>query len=134
MQPQRRLHLRTCSVSPPPISPSALKPFEAIAGSSQVSSFPGSVFNRMEYQIKTCHALLKWKPPHLNSVDFQLLLEQTGNGTIKTTIAYQGDHGPVKLREVMFPRAQKAEWAKNFQRVNGSIVECTYDRRAGEWR
>uniref|UniRef100_A0A7S3E9N2 mRNA guanylyltransferase n=2 Tax=Rhodosorus marinus TaxID=101924 RepID=A0A7S3E9N2_9RHOD len=89
---------------------------------------------QMEYQIKTCHALLKWKPPHLNSVDFQLLLEQTGNGTIKTTIAYQGDHGPVKLREVMFPRAQKAEWAKNFQRVNGSIVECTYDRRAGEWR
>jgi len=88
---------------------------------------------RMEYQIKTCPALLKWKPPHLNSVDFQLILECT-DGAVKSHIGYQGDNGPVRLREVYFPSSQKAEWKRDFDRFNRSIIECAFDRLAGEWR
>ncbi len=54
--------------------------------------------------------------------------------SVKTSIAYKGERGIVKLRQVHFPSKQKLEWAKQFDRFNDSIVELSYDRHAGEWR
>jgi len=94
---------------------------------------------RMPYPIKACSALLKWKPPHLNSVDFALQLTpvtdpRTSTPSVTAYIAYKGDRDVVRLREVYFPSAQRREWAADFERYNNSIVECAYDLQAGEWR
>lgn len=91
------------------------------------------------YVVKNCDALLKWKPPHLNSVDFQLILERTkhhrtGEPSVNTSIAYKGERSTVTLRPVHFPSKQKIEWAKSFDKYHKSIVELSYDRIAGEWR
>lgn len=94
---------------------------------------------RMPYPIKACAALLKWKPPHLNSVDFALQLTRTTDPRTSTPsvtahIAYKGDRDVVRLREVYFPSALRREWAADFGRFHNSIVECAYDVQAGEWR
>lgn len=95
----------------------------------------------MGYQVKNCPALLKWKPPSLNSIDFMLQLERTvdphknNEPSVRSFIAYKGSgHGNVRLREVYFPSKLKAQWAANFNKYNNSIVELSYDRAAGEWR
>lgn len=91
------------------------------------------------YVVKNCDALLKWKPPHLNSVDFMLKLERTTHPrtqqpSVRAKIAYKGERGNTMLREVHFPSRMRHEWAKQFDRYNESIVELSYDRQAGEWR
>lgn len=92
------------------------------------------------YQVKKCSALLKWKPPHLNSIDFLLQLEKTVDArrnnepTVTPYIAYKGDRGNIRLREVYFPSKLKRKWAADFRRYHNSIVELAYDRMAGEWR
>lgn len=94
----------------------------------------------MSYQVRNCPALLKWKPPHLNSIDFALQLEQTtdpkrnNQPSVKTYIAFQGERGPVRLREVYFPSKLRRQFAANFQAYHNSIVELSYDKMAGEWR
>lgn len=93
----------------------------------------------MSYQIRNCPALLKWKPPHLNSIDFTLQLEQTVDHkrkqpSVKSFIAYQGERGLVRLREVYFPSKIRTMFAAEFQKYNNSVVELSYDRNAGEWK
>jgi hypothetical protein len=93
----------------------------------------------MPYVVKNCPALLKWKPPQLNSVDFALQLERaveprTDMPTVKTFIAYRGDSGNCRLREVYFPSKLKRTWAAAFDEYNNAIVELSYERGAGEWR
>lgn len=94
---------------------------------------------RMPYQLKQCPALLKWKPPQLNSIDFLLQLEKTvdrrnNEPSVRPFIAYQGERGPIRLREVYFPSKLKRRWAAEFDTYNGSIVELAYDKMAGEWK
>ncbi len=94
---------------------------------------------KMPYVVKNCEALLKWKPPHLNSVDFLLQLtpmvdKRTNRPSCKAHIAYKGERSNTRLRQVHFPSKVKQEWAQNFERYNDSIVELSYDRMAGEWR
>lgn len=91
------------------------------------------------YKARRCDALLKWKPPHLNSIDFTLQLERThdvkrNEPTVKPSIAYKGERGLIKLREVIFPSKQKRKWADQYDRYNGAVVELAYDKQAGEWR
>lgn len=94
----------------------------------------------MPYQVKNCPALLKWKPPALNSIDFLLQLERTVNNrrnnepSVRAHIAFRGERGNIRLREVYFSSKLRAEWAANFDKYNNSIVELSYDRLAGEWR
>lgn len=93
----------------------------------------------MPYQIKNCPALLKWKPPHLNSVDFQILLTKSFDSrrnepSVKSSIAYRGDgNRNITLREVLFPSAIRRKFASDFDKYNNSIVELAYDRGGGEW-
>lgn len=94
---------------------------------------------RMAYQVKNCPALLKWKPPHLNSIDFALQLERAVDPrsempTVKAFIAFRSDKGNVRLREVFFPSKLRREWAASFAKYHNSIVELAYDRKCGEWR
>ncbi|CAN8074113.1 unnamed protein product [Agarophyton chilense] len=91
------------------------------------------------YKTKKCEALLKWKPPHLNSIDFTLQLERAHDErrkvpTVKPFIAYRGERGLIRLREVIIPSKQKLKWAAEFDRYNGAVVELSYDKHAGEWR
>lgn len=101
----------------------------------------GVVFTpvRMGYVVKNCAALLKWKPPHLNSIDFLLKLERIvdhrrNEPSVKSSIAYRGDNRDIVLREVFFPSKLKRQWANEFSKYHNSIVELSYDRMAGEWR
>jgi hypothetical protein len=94
---------------------------------------------KLPYVVKNCPALLKWKPPHLNSIDFALQLERavdarTDTPTVKTFIAYRADNGNCRLREVFFPSKLKRIWAASFDEYHNSIVELSYDRGSGEWR
>ncbi|KAI0567190.1 mRNA capping enzyme [Gracilaria domingensis] len=91
------------------------------------------------YKTRKCEALLKWKPPHLNSIDFTLQLERAHDErrnvpTVKPFIAYKGERGLIRLREVIIPSKQKIKWAADFDRFNGAVVELSYDKQAGEWR
>ncbi|PXF49483.1 mRNA-capping enzyme subunit alpha [Gracilariopsis chorda] len=91
------------------------------------------------YKVKRCDALLKWKPPHLNSIDFTLQLERAHDErrkepTVKPYIAYKGERGLIRLRQVIIPSKQRRKWAADFDRFNGAVVELAYDKLAGEWR
>lgn len=94
----------------------------------------------MAYQVRNCPALLKWKPPHLNSIDFQLQLERTvdhkrnNQPSVRCYIAYKGERGICRLREVYFPSKQRQQFLASFDKFNGAIVEFSYDRAAGEWK
>jgi hypothetical protein len=94
---------------------------------------------KMPYVVKNCSALLKWKPPHLNSVDFALELERavdprSGDPSVRTYIAYRSEQGNRRMREVYFPSKLKRTWAAEFNKYNNSIIELAYERAAGEWR
>jgi hypothetical protein len=94
---------------------------------------------KMPYVVKNCSALLKWKPPHLNSIDFALQLERavdprSDTPTVRTYIAYRSENGNSRLREVYFPSKLKRTWAEAFEEYNNCIVELSYDRGGGEWR
>eukprot|EP00922_Rhytidocystis_sp_ex-Travisia-forbesii_P055142 GHVS01081665.1.p1 GENE.GHVS01081665.1~~GHVS01081665.1.p1 ORF type:complete len:538 (-),score=116.90 GHVS01081665.1:296-1909(-) len=76
--------------SPPPLLPIYLKDFFDIWDVEDIYQFSGRlphlsdgiIFTpvRLPYTPGTCHQLLKWKPPHLNTVDFSadMLLDQAG--------------------------------------------------------
>lgn len=94
---------------------------------------------QMPYVVGSCSALLKWKPPHLNSIDFELQLEKiidprTDTPSVRSFIAFRSEKGNVQLREVYFPSKLKRKWAAAFDVYNKSIVELSYDRGGGEWR
>lgn len=94
----------------------------------------------MPYQVRNCPALLKWKPPHLNSIDFTLQLEpsvdpkRNNQPSVRCFIAYKGERGICRLREVYFPSKVRQKFTANFDVYNGKVVELAYDRLAGEWK
>lgn len=93
----------------------------------------------MPYQTKKCAALLKWKPPHLNSIDFTLFLEKKQSDPkrpepdVKCFIGYQGEQSVIRLREFYARSALRRKWAGEYDRYNRAIVELSYNRNAGEW-
>lgn len=92
----------------------------------------------MGYQVKKCSSLLKWKPPHLNSVDFTLQLERKldprkNEPTVRPFLAYKGDRGNIRLREIYPPSSLKRQWAAKFDTFNEAIVEMAYHKYSGEW-
>jgi mRNA guanylyltransferase len=90
----------------------------------------------LPYTLRTCAALLKYKYPTHNTVDFILWL-QAGNdpaNDVRAFLGYRGDNGVVRYREVYFPSRLKREWFADYARWHEAVIECTYDRLAGEWR
>lgn len=102
----------------------------------------GAIFVPVQlgYHIRNSTTLLKWKPPHLNSVDFQMQLTPSTDAkrkepTVRVMLAYKGDGNEMqKLREVYIPYKIRRKWASNIEKYHNSIAEFAYDRGAGEWR
>ena len=44
--------------------------------------------DRCPYHPGTCTAIYKWKPPHLNSIDFKLINAEAGQTKPKQTLGY----------------------------------------------
>ncbi|KAK4533947.1 hypothetical protein CCYA_CCYA20G4829 [Cyanidiococcus yangmingshanensis] len=90
----------------------------------------------LPYTLRTCAALLKYKYPTHNTVDFVLWLQAGSDPAtdIHAYIGYRGDNGVVRYREVYFPSRLKREWFQDYARWHEAVIECTYDRQAGEWR
>jgi len=92
----------------------------------------------LAYAYKTCEGLLKWKPPHLNSIDFVIWLEKVpkkgGGMDVSVTLAYQSEKGPTKMRKVILPSAVRAMFAQDFNRYHNTVGEFSYDLQAGEYR
>lgn len=95
---------------------------------------------KLPYHVKNSTTLLKWKPPHLNSVDFQMLLAPTtdtkrNEPSVRVTLAYKGDgSGVQQLREVHIPHKIRRVWATDVKKYHNTVGEFAYDRGAGEWR
>jgi mRNA-capping enzyme len=84
----------------------------------------GLVFNPLEdpYQPGQCPALLKWKPPSLNTVDFRLAVVEEGRpGMLKEKVGQLwvgGYHVP--FSQINLKRNKEA------RNHNGKIVECSW--------
>lgn len=95
---------------------------------------------KLPYHVKNSTTLLKWKPPHLNSVDFQMLLTPTTDSkrkepSVRVTLAYKGDGQDMQhLREVHIPHKIRRHWAADLKKYHNTVAEFAYDRGAGEWR
>jgi mRNA guanylyltransferase len=101
----------------------------------------GLIFTPVEdsYRSGTCQRMLKWKPAHLNSVDFKLVKSEdatTGNPRLTLQVAQSGQHrdyAPFR------PEPEDEEpWKIN--PPLGKILECRYDSewlvdgKSGGWR
>ena len=97
----------------------------------------GLVFTpvKLPYTLRTCAALLKYKYPTHHTVDFTLWLEgDSGGHDVHTFLGYRSENGITRYREVYFPTRRKRAWFADYSQWHECIIECTYDRQAGEWR
>uniref|UniRef100_A0A182R1A0 mRNA-capping enzyme n=1 Tax=Anopheles farauti TaxID=69004 RepID=A0A182R1A0_9DIPT len=76
------------------------------------------------YESGVCLRVLKWKPHHMNSIDFRLVIrEETQVGMLRGTI------GHLYVGGMEQPYAQ-IRLTKELRKLNNKIIECKYDR---EW-
>nr|XP_046228371.1 mRNA-capping enzyme isoform X2 [Scatophagus argus] len=76
--------------------------------------------SRKKYKAGTCDDILKWKPPHLNSVDFRLKITKVGGeGLLPQTVGllYVGNYDR--------PFA-KMKATKELKQYDNKIIECTF--------
>lgn len=70
----------------------------------------------------TCHNILKWKPPHLNSIDFRLVIrEERQNGCLPETYAYLH----VSNRADAITKFKLDKDQASYHKYNNKIVEMT---------
>ncbi|XP_052895122.1 mRNA-capping enzyme [Anopheles moucheti] len=77
------------------------------------------------YESGVCPRVLKWKPHHMNSIDFRLVIkEETGYGMVpgKKGLLYVGgmdqNYGEIKL-------------TRELRQLNNKIIECKFEN--GKW-
>lgn len=102
----------------------------------------GLIFTPVEdpYRSGTCQRMLKWKPAHLNSIDFKLAKSedsQTGKPKLILQVAQSGQHKDY----APFKPEPEDEEAWNENPPLGKILECRYDpewivdeKKPGGWR
>lgn len=93
----------------------------------------GLIFQPLDLPYKggTCEEILKWKPPHLNSIDFRLVLrEERQNGCLPETFAcLHVSNRP----EPMF-KFKLDNSTRDCVQYNSQIVECVKNRGGPGWR
>lgn len=95
----------------------------------------GLVFTPVQdaYRSGTCPRMLKWKPAHMNTVDFRLAKNNNNkDGQLVLQVAQQGNHQDYCPFE---PEPEDREaWLRD--PPLGKILECRYDpgRPAAPWR
>ena len=73
------------------------------------------------YEFGQCKAILKWKPPELNSVDFRLVIErETGEGILNQLV------GKLMVGGLQVPYAT-IRVNKQLKQYNNKIIECSYE-------
>jgi len=84
----------------------------------------GTIFQPVKepYLAGRCDSVLKWKPPHLNTIDFRLkIVQQSGEGLL-----------PIKIGELYVGGLDvffaKMKVTKAMSHLHGKIVECKYDK------
>ncbi|EDQ85467.1 uncharacterized protein MONBRDRAFT_29192 [Monosiga brevicollis MX1] len=93
-----------------------------------------------EYKAGSCKALLKWKPAHLNTIDFRLKVEDIGDRTVGTLYVQDVRGRGSERPEVKFtgmgspelntfvPQERQQLWA-----YDGKIVECNWLSDLNRW-
>lgn len=96
----------------------------------------GLIFQPLDapYTGGTCHEILKWKPPHLNSIDFRLVIrEERQNGCIPETYAFLH----VSNRPTAILKFKLAKDQQSYHDYNNKIVEMTWKKsettEGGKW-
>lgn len=73
------------------------------------------------YEFGQCKAILKWKPPELNSVDFRLVIErETGEGLLNQLV------GKLMVGGLGVPFST-IKVTKQLKQYHNKIIECTFE-------
>lgn len=92
----------------------------------------GLIFQPVDapYTGGTCHEILKWKPPHLNSVDFRLVIrEERQPACLPENYAYLH----VSNRPVAITKFKLTRDLASYHKYNNKIVEMTWDIESRKW-
>ena len=88
----------------------------------------GLIFQPVDapYTGGTCHTILKWKPPNLNSIDFRLVIrEEKQNGCLPETIAYLH----VSNKRDPMARFKLGKDQQSYREYHNKIVEMTLENQ-----
>lgn len=81
-----------------------------------------------KYEPYTFDALLKWKFPKMNSVDFLLHFEQLSDNTSEPHLYVGGKDGKlIRIKDKI------SADTTDLMKLNGKVVECSWDFRSKEW-
>ncbi|EGD77698.1 hypothetical protein PTSG_08790 [Salpingoeca rosetta] len=89
-----------------------------------------------KYAPGSCEALLKWKPPSLNSIDFLIKVEEHGDVT-EAQLLVSGPGGamvPFTDAGVSTLAARSEDKRRVLRSYNGKIAECTWVPATNRWR
>jgi mRNA-capping enzyme len=94
----------------------------------------GLIFSpeRQTYIPGQCRELLKWKPPELNSVDFQLKISRIARpGQLPETV---GELYVMRFTHRFSAISLKGEGGRELKEHDGKIIECCWDFKKGQWK
>lgn len=93
----------------------------------------GLIFQPIDdpYTGGTCPSILKWKPPHMNSIDFRIVVrEERRNGCLPESVGclhVSNSPNPVVV-------VQNLRRDDEYHNYNGKIVEMTLDPKTNRWK
>jgi mRNA-capping enzyme len=80
---------------------------------------------RDPYECGRCDAVLKWKPPELNTIDFRLkVCRLTGEGILPTRV------GELYVGQLATPFGVMRPLPKAVAELDGKIIECNFDGKS----
>jgi hypothetical protein len=81
-----------------------------------------------KYEPNTVDTLLKWKFPKMNSVDFFLKFEEIASNAMEPMLYVGGKEGKlIRINDKI------SSYTTDLMKLDGKIVECSWDFRSKEW-